>query len=242
MSEQLGVLMDALEQRAINAWEQLEKARGQVRALEAENRALNSRLDTLATCGDKHPRQDATVMAEPSEVVGDVTSHQPEADEAPSPAAADDSTVPVMSERVAQSETTIAPAVDIPESHYRTPQSLLDEWYKRFPKAFYKGHTQPLQVGIHEVLATYYPVSSRLLRRALACYVNLPRYLKSIRQGVQRVDLSGAPAGEITAEEEQHAREQLTLLQARQQQKKEQANRERMAKKLSALSNFHHND
>ncbi|MCM2131904.1 ProQ/FINO family protein [Larsenimonas rhizosphaerae] len=239
MSEQLGALMDALEQRAINAWEQLEKAHGRIRALEADNRALKSRLETLGSSGEKRPREEGGAMTEPSTISGDEASVSPTVAASPLASVEDHDVTQGTPHHDSRADEA---AVDISESDFRTPQALLEEWYARFPKAFYKGHTQPLQVGIHEVLATYYPVSSRLLRRALACYVNLPRYLKSIRQGVQRVDLDGAPAGEITAEEEQHAREQLKSLQARQQQKKDQENRERMAKKLSALSTLHHHD
>ncbi|MFP4138764.1 MAG: ProQ/FINO family protein [Halomonas sp.] len=94
-----------------------------------------------------------------------------------------------------------------------SPQALLDEWYARYPAAFFKGHTRPLMVGIHEVLATREPWPEKLVRRALACYVNLPRYLKAVRDGAERIDLDGRPAGVVDAQAADHARRKLDRLQ-----------------------------
>ena len=81
-----------------------------------------------------------------------------------------------------------------------SPQALLAEWYQRYGSAFFKGHTRPLQVGIHEALAACEPWPEKLVRRALACYVNLPRYLTAVREGAERIDLSGQPAGVVDAQ------------------------------------------
>src|SRR5690554_7129165 len=78
-----------------------------------------------------------------------------------------------------------------------SPQALLAEWYQRYPGAFFKGHTRPLKVGIHEALAEQEPWPEKLVRRALACYVNLPRYLKAVREGAERIGLDGKPAGQV---------------------------------------------
>ncbi|MGE4533532.1 ProQ/FINO family protein [Halomonas sp.] len=94
-----------------------------------------------------------------------------------------------------------------------SPQALLDEWYARYPAAFFKGHTRPLMVGIHEVLASREPWPEKLVRRALACYVNLPRYLKAVRDGAERIDLDGQPAGVVDAQAADHARRKLDRLQ-----------------------------
>lgn len=120
-----------------------------------------------------------------------------------------------------------------------SPQQLLKQWYSRYPKAFFKAHTRPLQIGIHEALIEAEPWSARLIRRALACYVNLPRYMKSVRPGVQRVDLTGQPAGQVTEEEAQHAREQLQQLQARQKSREEEQQQRRITTKLEALQRQH---
>nr|WP_228633588.1 ProQ/FINO family protein [Halomonas sp.] len=94
-----------------------------------------------------------------------------------------------------------------PVSQAPSPQALLKQWYQRYPKAFFKGHTKPLKVGIHHDLAQSEPWSGKLIRRALANYVNLPRYVKSMREGAERVDLDGNPAGKVDKEAALHARE-----------------------------------
>ncbi|PJX12635.1 ABC transporter substrate-binding protein [Halomonas sp. 141] len=86
-----------------------------------------------------------------------------------------------------------------------SPHALLKQWYQRYPNAFFKGHTKPLKVGIHHDLAEREPWSGKLVRRALANYVNLPRYIKSMREGVERVDLEGNPAGKVDKEAARHA-------------------------------------
>lgn len=95
-----------------------------------------------------------------------------------------------------------------------SPQALLGEWYRRYGSAFFKGHTRPLKVGIHEELAALEPWPEKLVRRALACYVNLPRYLKAVREGAERIDLDGKPAGAVDAKAAEHARKKLDRLQA----------------------------
>lgn len=103
-----------------------------------------------------------------------------------------------------------------------SPHSLLKEWYQRYPKAFFKGHTKPLKVGIHQDLAAQEPWSGKLIRRALANYVNLPRYLKSVREGVERIDLDGQSAGKVDKEAALHASE-----------KRKEKQGERLAQKTS---------
>lgn len=117
-----------------------------------------------------------------------------------------------------------------------SPQALLKEWYKRYPNAFFKAHTHPLKVGIHKDLIEREPWSSKLIRRALANYVNLPRYLKSVRVGVTRVDLDGQPAGDISEDDVRHAREQLDLLQKRRAEREERHAAERMNRKIAQLN------
>lgn len=119
-----------------------------------------------------------------------------------------------------------------------SPQALLGEWYTRYPNAFFKGHTRPLMVGIHELLASREPWPEKLVRRALACYVNLPRYLKAMREGAERIDLDGQPAGRVDAQAANYAHRKLDHLQgekrarkgrnsqARQQQRRGKATKE----------------
>lgn len=108
---------------------------------------------------------------------------------------------------VPQTEAPQTQASQVPVSQAPSPQALLKQWYQRYPKAFFKGHTKPLKVGIHHDLAQSEPWSGKLIRRALANYVNLPRYVKSMREGAERVDLDGNPAGKVDKEAALHARE-----------------------------------
>lgn len=102
-----------------------------------------------------------------------------------------------LTKTVQSSESTQAPS----------PHALLNQWYERYPKAFFKGHTKPLKVGIHQDLAEREAWPNKLIRRALANYVNLPRYIKAVRVGTERVDLDGKPAGKVDKEAAQHASE-----------------------------------
>ncbi|MCG6658646.1 ABC transporter substrate-binding protein [Halomonas campisalis] len=93
-------------------------------------------------------------------------------------------------------------------------EALLAQWYQRYPQAFFKGHTRPLKVGIHLDLAADEPWPEKLVRRALAGYVNLPRYLKAVREGAERIDLAGRPQGRVDAQAAEHAQRKLERLQA----------------------------
>lgn len=88
-----------------------------------------------------------------------------------------------------------------------SPNALLNTWYERYPKAFFRGHTKPLKIGVHQDLAEREEWPNKLIRRALANYVNLPRYIKAVRAGAERVDLDGLPAGKVDKEAASHAAE-----------------------------------
>ncbi|MFQ3787866.1 ProQ/FINO family protein [Halomonas sp. A29] len=92
--------------------------------------------------------------------------------------------------------------------------ALLTQWYQRYPNTFFKGHTRPLKVGIHQDLAAREPWPEKLVRRALAGYVNLPRYLKAVREGAERIDLDGQPAGSVDTQAAEHAKRKLERLQS----------------------------
>ncbi|MGC3873207.1 ProQ/FINO family protein [Halomonas sp. GXIMD04776] len=118
-----------------------------------------------------------------------------------------------------------------------SPQALLDEWYRRYTDTFFKGHTRPLKVGVHEDLMQREPWPDKLVRRALACYVHLPRYLKAVRIGAERVDLEGQPAGLVTEGEARHARKQLESLQAQQRERDAANKRNPETRKNARLDN-----
>ncbi|RDB43932.1 ABC transporter substrate-binding protein [Halomonas sp. DQ26W] len=102
----------------------------------------------------------------------------------------------------------------LPIEQAPSAEALLAEWYQRYPEAFFKGHTRPLKVGIHQDLAAREPWPEKLVRRALAGYVNLPRYLKAVRKGAPRIDLAGQPDGSVDAQAAEHAHRKLERLQA----------------------------
>ena len=63
---------------------------------------------------------------------------------------------------------------------------------------------QPIKVGIHQdlfALNLAEPPTKKIMRKAIACYVNTPNYLSTIIKGAKRIDLKGEPVGEVTAAE-----------------------------------------
>ncbi|MCM2972934.1 ProQ/FINO family protein [Larsenimonas suaedae] len=237
MSNRFEALVDALEHTSINAWQQLEQAKARIRALEAENRVLRSRIEALAPANaSSNARVAEAPTRAPASEAADPETPLPSS----APAEHQEESVHSQPDEVMAASDPKDVGAETPTANddaLYTPHSLLEEWYSRFPAAFFKGHTKPLQVGIHTELARHYNVSTKLLRRALACYVNLPRYLKSIREGRERVDLHGKSCGVITQEEAAHALTKLEGLQSRQKERQARAEQERMNKKLSALAN-----
>jgi ProP effector len=116
-----------------------------------------------------------------------------------------------------------------------SPHALLAQWYKRYPKTFFKGHTRPLKTGIHLDLCEVEPWPEKLVRRALACYVHLPRYLKSVREGARRVDMAGEDCELVTVDEAKHAKRQLEALQKKQKARETQQRSEKLDRKIGAL-------
>ncbi|WP_445158203.1 ProQ/FINO family protein [Halomonas sp. E14] len=230
-------LFSTLEARAAHALEALRTCREQLRQLEArladaeaarlelmeENRELdeqnreleedNARLRERLRKGEPAPVFPGPARRAQglSALMGHRPREEPAAqDDAPAPAsqpepaaAADKAAVTQHDERQASLAIEQAPSAE----------ALLAQWYQRYPKAFFKGHTRPLQVGIHHALAAREPWPEKLVRRALAGYVNLPRYLKAVREGAVRIDLEGQPAGEVDAQAGEHARRKLEQLQ-----------------------------
>src|SRR5690554_1852306 len=117
--------------------------------------------------------------------------------------------------------TSDAPQGQLAIEQAPSAEALLKQWYQRYPNAFFKGHTRPLKVGIHLELAAREPWPEKLLRRALAGYVNLPRYLKAVREGAERIDLEGKPDGNVDAQAAEHARRKLERLQKAQRERGE---------------------
>jgi len=89
--------------------------------------------------------------------------------------------------------------------------AILAYLYETFPLCFIaEGEAKPLKIGLFQDLAERLANDSRVsktqLRVALRRYTNSWRYLKSLKEGAQRVDLDGKPCGELEQEHIEHAR------------------------------------
>lgn len=113
-----------------------------------------------------------------------------------------------------------------------TSKEVIAYLAEQFPGCFtLEGDARPLKIGIFDELAKRLAddenVSKTRLRSALRQYTNSWRYLRSVKAGIQRVDLDGADAGAVEAEHEQHAQEQLQASQAKAKEKQAQRAAER---------------
>lgn len=99
-------------------------------------------------------------------------------------------------------------------------RQLLGRLVETYPKAFLPlsaRQVHPLKLGIHKDLQPvikewgYEPLALKL---ALAAYIRQLRYQIAITKEATRVDLDGAPAGEISDEHRQKAQEQVETIRA----------------------------
>ncbi|SHM04811.1 ProQ/FINO family protein [Vreelandella subglaciescola] len=182
-------LLDDLEAR-------LEQAHAELATLRDENRRLKYRLEQKALAPEPELSAPAAPVAEAIAEGKTIAGR---------PAEAKEEGIEEVEVNTAATDNPTMPA-DEPESAHEapkpeapSPQALLKQWYVRYPQAFLTDHTSPLKVGIHEDLARHEPWSNKLIRRALAHYVNLPRYVKALREGAPRIDLDGISAGVVDA-------------------------------------------
>lgn len=105
-----------------------------------------------------------------------------------------------------------------------------------YPKVFDRNNVRPLKIGIQEDLIADEKVAKNKIKRALASYVRSLNYIRSIREGVERVNIAGEAAGLVSAEESLHAKNKLRELNKQRREKREEKEREeRMNDKLSQL-------
>ena len=88
---------------------------------------------------------------------------------------------------------------------------------EKFPLCFIaEGEAKPLKIGLFQDLAEALKdderVSKTQLRQALRQYTSNWRYLHGCREGAERVDLYGNPAGVLDAEHVSHAAQQLSAV------------------------------
>ncbi|MBO0736929.1 MAG: ProQ/FinO family protein [Alphaproteobacteria bacterium] len=89
---------------------------------------------------------------------------------------------------------------------------------KRFPTCFAAncGQKRPLKIGIYRDIRTLMPeIPGKRLSAVLSFYVGGWDYLRLLVAGAQRFDLFGEPAGEVSAEQAEHAAAQLAASRPR---------------------------
>lgn len=121
--------------------------------------------------------------------------------------------------------------------HKPHPKEVLRSWCQRYPNTFMLEQPQPLQIGLHETLADIDQLDLKLVRRALAHYVKTPRYLRCLRTGAVRLDLQGHNAGFVTAEEAQHAQDELKALDKKRKDRDKERQERQLQDKLTQLVN-----
>jgi sRNA-binding protein len=103
-------------------------------------------------------------------------------------------------------------------SNYIESDAAITKLAKLFPAAFsvYEQRRRPLKIGIHHDLAGVMPESE--LSMALGMYTKNTGYMRNMREGVGRIDLSGNPVGVVSAE---HAAGAARWVKARMRRKLE---------------------
>lgn len=85
-----------------------------------------------------------------------------------------------------------------------------------WPTLFSSDAPRPLAVGVAEQLAADMDArgltGAGKIRAAIGMYTRRTSYLKALAAGGPRYTLSGEPAGEVTAEQQQRARETLMAM------------------------------
>jgi len=107
---------------------------------------------------------------------------------------------------------------------------------ERYPECFTRDRdkVRPLAVGIQQKLRAelaadpeWQQTPGWLVRQALAVYTRSGAYYNAILQKRPRINLDGSVAGEVTEQEQAHAKEQLEQLKARQAARRPQKQRPR---------------
>ncbi|MCU4674687.1 RNA chaperone ProQ [Catenovulum sp. 2E275] len=131
----------------------------------------------------------------------------------------------------------------------KAPQDVIAYLAELFPNCFsIKGDAKPLKVGIFQDIAERIDddekLSRTVLRSALRKYTSSWRYLASIKEGAQRVDIDGNEVAVIEAEHAEHAAQALAeskqkVAEKRKQQRKPaDAKKANPARKKPAKANF----
>jgi len=96
------------------------------------------------------------------------------------------------------------------KKEYEANRKALDELCLLYPEVFDGAKPKPLQIGIHEAIATDGKLSKTRIRRALNLYVRMRSYVAALTENAERITLGGAVTGKVSTEEASHALEKLT--------------------------------
>ena len=81
-----------------------------------------------------------------------------------------------------------------------------------YPRCFFpRSHLRrPLKLGIHKDIIEQHPELDRImLGRSLGAYTHGTTYWLTVTARTLRIGLDGSPAGEVTIEEEEHAKRKI---------------------------------
>lgn len=103
-------------------------------------------------------------------------------------------------------------------------RELLGRLCERFPNCFAseRQNIRPLAIGTQQALRAaladdpdFQDTPGWQLRQALAIYTRSPAYLQALADKRPRIDLQGLQVGEVSDEEQAHARQRLEEVRAR---------------------------
>jgi len=101
-------------------------------------------------------------------------------------------------------------------------RALIERLCEIWPRCFflYQRKRRPLKLGVHrDIAALDDAIAPRQLSSALRYYVGNRFYLAACREGADRIDLDGKPAGKVSAEEAANAAAILAGRNAKRQAK-----------------------
>lgn len=101
----------------------------------------------------------------------------------------------------------------------RSPKMMISAFKELWPQIFVDQQPTPLKIGISKDildsgLPKDCPFTAREIQKGLQRYCNVPKYKKGLRkEGRIRIDLDGQPAGQVSPEEAEKAREKLKSME-----------------------------
>lgn len=228
-NKKVDALFSQLEGMAVN----------KINRLEATNCYLERRLArleaVLLSSEQKAAKSNSTAAkkaAVPREAVQQLAS-------TPTTLTTEDKVSPVQEENrqtepVEPKDAVKAAEQPVKQAEQISAKQRLNLWLKAYPAAFDITAPKPLKIGIHKDLQQAEDLTEKLVKRVLANYVKLPRYFSCIKAGADRLDLKGEVCGQVTAEEEAFAQEQLKRLN---QLNKKRQNARHKAQAASQVTN-----